>query len=178
MADSKTPVGMRVVQLRVDCDSVIEWAESDSEKWEKSETTDEVPDGYRTSDTLFIPFHSYENPPAVHDMHQQVYDAVRKYSSDFHFEFDDFEDASLQRYAKGQEYKYHYDSDPEQVRIVSAVLYLNSVSGGETYFKNFDYAVRPKPGRLAIFPSDYVYMHRALPVKKGTKYAVAYWAMP
>lgn len=174
------PMGMRVVQLDIDCNGIIDWAESLNE-WETSPTTDHPDgDGYRTSSSMFIPFHSYDNPSHIVDMNQKVYDAVCAYSWDFDFDFSDVEDVSLQRYTKGEEYKPHYDSDPNAPRIVSAVLYLNSVAGGggETYFTNFDYSVKPKPGRLAIFPSDYLFMHQSMPVKKSVKYAAAFWAIP
>lgn len=73
-------------------------------------------------------------------------------------------------------YKPHSDAGPGIERIFSAVLYLNDVeSGGETYFNNFDISVKPKSGRLVLFPANYVYVHEARIPISNEKNAIVTW---
>ena len=55
-------------------------------------------------------------------------------------------------------------------------VYVNdNFDGGVLEFKNKDYSVKPEPGMLILFPSNYAYTHIAHPVETGTKYAVVTW---
>ena len=86
------------------------------------------------------------------------------------------EDYSLLKYSLTQEYKPHYDSTSKLGRIISALLYLNDdYEGGELEFVNFNVKIKPEPGMLVLFPSNYAYAHRALPISNGTKYALVTW---
>ena len=83
---------------------------------------------------------------------------------------------NILKYETGQEYTAHYDGGTETKRSVSALLYLNDeFSGGETEFVNFNIKIKPEPGMLVLFPSNYAYRHIAHPVLTGTKYAVVTW---
>ena len=76
------------------------------------------------------------------------------------------------KYRTGNEYKAHYDGDTRTHRCVSAIVYLNDdYTGGEVEFVNFGLKIKPKPGSLLLFPSNYAYSHIAHPVLTGTKYA-------
>ncbi len=80
------------------------------------------------------------------------------------------------KYGPGKEYKAHTDYHKDNQRVISAVLYLNDgYIGGETEFVRFGTAVEPKAGTLALFPSNYAYMHVAKPLLSGTKYAIVTW---
>jgi hypothetical protein len=80
------------------------------------------------------------------------------------------------KYQTGQEYKAHYDGGTSTKRAVSPIVYLNDeYTGGEIEFVNFDITIKPEPGMLVIFPSNYAYTHIAHPVKTGTKYAIVTW---
>ncbi len=86
------------------------------------------------------------------------------------------EDYSLLRYRGGQEYKAHYDGGTSTARSVSAIVYLNDdYEGGEVEFTNFGVKIKPQPGMLLLFPSNYAYTHIAHPVTSGTKYAIVTW---
>jgi hypothetical protein len=86
------------------------------------------------------------------------------------------ENYNLLKYTGGTEYKAHYDGGTETHRSVSAIVYLNSeYSGGEVEFVNFGVKIKPEPGMLLLFPSNYAYTHIAHPVVSGTKYAVVTW---
>lgn len=80
------------------------------------------------------------------------------------------------KYCGGQEYKNHYDGSTNTGRVVSAIIYLNNdYDGGEIEFVNFGIKIKPEPGMLIIFPSNYAYSHIAHPVVSGTKYAIVTW---
>ena len=56
---------------------------------------------------------------------------------------------------------------------VSLVAYLNDdYEGGELNFGKLGISFKPKAGDLYIFPSTYLFSHRAMPVSSGLKYSV------
>ena len=75
---------------------------------------------------------------------------------------------------EGKEFKIHADDGPMYKAAVSAVIYLNDdYEGGEIYYPRMDNKIiKPKPGDIAIFPSNYIYEQASLPIKSGTKYCV------
>jgi hypothetical protein len=133
----------------------------------------------RTSSTIPIHFLSYALPQVLADMNSAVWHKLTEYATRWQFSFVDVESVSVQRYEPGQKYDVHYDDGQLQTpRVVSALLYLNDVDGGgETYFPEFDFKITPKAGTIAVFPSNFIYRHAALPPTKGLKYAAAYWAI-
>lgn len=61
-------------------------------------------------------------------------------------------------------------------RLGTYILYLNDVEeGGETEFLYLSRRIKPKTGRLVIFPSGYVHTHRGNPPLSGTKYIMTGW---
>jgi hypothetical protein len=86
------------------------------------------------------------------------------------------EDYNILRYKTGQEYKPHADGTTSTGRSVSAICYWNNdYEGGELEFVNFGVKIKPEPGMLILFPSNYAYTHVAHPVTNGTKYAIVTW---
>ena len=90
------------------------------------------------------------------------------------------------RYSRGSHYKPHSDSDvinaatgrwqKSQNRDYSLLIYLDEdFEGGELIFPNFDYKLRPEAGMLAAFPSDFRYLHGAMPVLSGVRHAIVSW---
>lgn len=83
---------------------------------------------------------------------------------------------NLLKYSGGQEYKAHYDGGSTTGRCISAICYLNdNYEGGELEFPNFGIKIKPEPGMLILFPSNFAYSHVAHPVTNGTKYAIVTW---
>ena len=83
---------------------------------------------------------------------------------------------NILKYRGGDEYKAHYDGGTSTRRSVSAIVYLNNdYEGGEVEFTNFGIKIKPEPGMLLLFPSNYAYTHIAHPVKSKTKYAIVTW---
>ncbi|MBI1393394.1 MAG: hypothetical protein GC152_11695 [Alphaproteobacteria bacterium] len=102
-------------------------------------------------------------------------------------QFDWFERPEILRYDAGGEYKPHADAEnwfaAEKAwkrvldRDFSILLYLNEgFAGGEIAFPNFGLKLSPRKGLLIAFPSDARYLHAALPVTAGRRYALVSWA--
>jgi hypothetical protein len=86
------------------------------------------------------------------------------------------EDYSALKYSGGEEYISHYDGSTDTGRAISALVYLNSdFEGGEIEFVHFGIKIKPQPGMLILFPSNYAYRHIAHPVTSGTKYGFVTW---
>ena len=57
-------------------------------------------------------------------------------------------------------------------------IYLNDVEdGGETEFLHFSKRVKPKKGRIVIWPAGFPYVHRGNPPLSGEKYILTSWMM-
>jgi|TARA_E500000318_G_scaffold751_1_gene1046 hypothetical protein len=57
-------------------------------------------------------------------------------------------------------------------------VYLNDVEeGGETEFLHFSQRVKPKTGRIVIWPAAFPYLHRGNPPLSGEKYILTSWVM-
>lgn len=79
------------------------------------------------------------------------------------------------KYEPGEKYVMHFDNGSKHVanRITSTVIYLNDdYEGGEIEFTNFGIKVKPQKNSIAIFPSNYPYMHVAHQVTSGVRYAL------
>ena len=58
------------------------------------------------------------------------------------------------------------------------MVYLNDdFEDGETYFPVFDIKVKPKQGRLLIFPPTWNYLHRGIPPRSPSKRGAKYFIM-
>lgn len=81
-------------------------------------------------------------------------------------------------YKPGGHYDWHQDYviDPYYgVRELTFIWYLNDdFDEGETEFFNGE-KITPKTGRLLVFPSNWMYVHRGCRVKKNNKYIVTGW---
>lgn len=84
----------------------------------------------------------------------------------------------ITKYDKGDgHYAWHSDrglitqKDNTSNRFISGILYLNDVEeGGETEFWLDGFKVKPKKGRLLLFPSGWSYIHRGIMPLSGDKY--------
>ena len=63
-------------------------------------------------------------------------------------------------------------------RFLCLMVYLNDdFEDGETYFPLFDVGVKPKQGRLFIFPPTWNYIHRGNPPRSPSKRGAKYFVM-
>jgi hypothetical protein len=121
------------------------------------------------------------NNAGLQNIHNQMYvllsSSLAAYRKRYGIEEDLWhEPYNMLKYSGGQEYKAHYDGNTSIKRCVSAIVYLNNdYEGGHVEFTNFGIKIKPEPGMLLLFPSNYAYTHIAHPVTSGTKYAIVTW---
>lgn len=61
-------------------------------------------------------------------------------------------------------------------RAVAWMLYLNDIEeGGETEFLYLSKRIKPKAGRLIIWPAGWTHTHRGNPPLEGEKYIITGW---
>jgi|TARA_B110000483_G_scaffold203213_1_gene245368 hypothetical protein len=66
----------------------------------------------------------------------------------------------------------------DEARALVFSIYLNDVEeAGETEFLHFSKRVKPKKGRIVIFPSGFPYLHRGNPPISNEKYILTSWLM-
>jgi hypothetical protein len=165
------------------CDLIIDTANM-MDGWRDAEVYDFASDNerhvnknVRSNIILDINGDEYTTHPLFSYTNLMVRRYFDEYCDKYHFNYDYIEQTQMLKYFENDHYDVHFDTGPRFPRVVSGLLYLNDViSGGETYFSHFDVSVKPKKGRLVIFPANYAYAHGAMPVKKGEKNVFVYWA--
>jgi hypothetical protein len=150
--------------------------------WHRASTIgDGINQTARTNYDLPITFAAHETGNKVaQNIHNQFYvtllAASIPYAKKHHVDELHHENYNFLRYRAGQEYKPHSDGNTSSGRAVSAICYLNNdYEGGHIEFTNFGVKIKPEPGMLILFPSNYAYEHIAHPVISGTKYAIVTW---
>lgn len=109
---------------------------------------------------------------------QDVYDAQFSAVEDYRKEYNImdlkyWEAFNFIKYGPGQHFQEHHDHGFSYNCTVSLVAYPNDdYEGGELYFRLQDLKIKPEAGDLFIFPSNFMYPHRAMPVNSGTKYSI------
>jgi len=91
-------------------------------------------------------------------------------------------DIQLLKYEEGDHYMYHTDNGSFSPRTISCILLLNNdYEGGEISFTdpqgNNEFKVETRPGRLIVWPSNFMYPHKVNKVTKGTRYSIVAWAL-
>lgn len=120
---------------------------------------------------------SFKNPVEWFYISKLLWMYGDEYAKFFKIGFSAMEMPGLLHYSGSSDfYHSHSDDGPGTNRIFSALLYLNDVEeGGETHFTHFNFSIKPEPGKLILFPSNYIYEHEARPPIKGEKYVVVTW---
>lgn len=87
----------------------------------------------------------------------------------------------IQKTVPGQAYHgWHWETMSRDVgvydRLLTFILYLNDIDdGGETEFLYYPTRVKPKTGRLILFPGSFTHTHRGNQPLSGEKYIVTGW---
>jgi hypothetical protein len=167
----------------------IEMVESECENpnseiyWQKAETI-----GYgafqnaRSNKMMGVTyFANLANNPVMQNIHNQfnmlLLATTNVYAKKYNIQESFYHEAySLLKYSTGEQYSEHYDGGTGIGRCISCVVYLNGdYEGGEIEFVNFGVKIKPEPGMMIIFPSNFAYRHIAHPVTAGTKYNLVTW---
>ena len=86
------------------------------------------------------------------------------------------------KYEKEGHYTWHTDHAGGKIpRTLSFILLLNNdYEGGNLMFRDANLknerSIDILPGRLIIWPSNFMYPHTVKPVTKGTRYSIVAWA--
>ena len=95
-----------------------------------------------------------------------------------------WEELRMKRYRVNEEENHGLDlhvdvySHAHAKRFLCLMVYLNDdFEEGETYFPLFDVGVKPKQGRLFIFPPTWNYIHQGKPPKNPSKRGAKYFIM-
>jgi Rps23 Pro-64 3,4-dihydroxylase Tpa1-like proline 4-hydroxylase len=87
----------------------------------------------------------------------------------------------VQRYIQNQgKYTYHndfhIDFEKKSYRVLTYLFYLNHVDeGGETEFYGGDIKIKPKQGKMILFPSSWTYPHSGKMPVSSNKYIITGW---
>lgn len=99
--------------------------------------------------------------------------AVKDYCKTYNIEMQYWEAMNFVKYGKDQHFQEHSDHGFSYIATVSLVAYPNDdYEGGELYFPKLKLTIKPEAGDIVIFPSTYLFSHRAMPVKSGIKYSI------
>jgi len=82
------------------------------------------------------------------------------------------------RYIEGGHYKYHVDDGHSFNRILSCILFLNNdYKNGDLCFKfeEQEVLIKPKPGKLIMWPSNFLFPHCVKPISKGVRFSIVSW---
>jgi hypothetical protein len=80
---------------------------------------------------------------------------------------------TLLKYRTGDSCSEHIDQVPHEVRVCTAIFYINDdYEGGELVFPEQGLVLRPKPGQVVVTPATEEFPHYVEPVTKGIRYAV------
>jgi hypothetical protein len=107
------------------------------------------------------------------DLKQYQSPAVDDYCGMYNVKMNYWEVMNCIRYGKGQHFQEHADHGFSYSATVSLVAYVNDdYEGGNLYFPKLNLDIKPKAGDLYIFPSTYLFSHRAMPVESGMKFSI------
>jgi predicted 2-oxoglutarate/Fe(II)-dependent dioxygenase YbiX len=86
------------------------------------------------------------------------------------------------RYEKGGHYDFHVDGGGGFDRVLSSILFLNNdYKGGNLSFMDTltsdkkIYDIPVQPGRLIMWPSNFLFPHSVRPVEEGTRFSIVSW---
>jgi hypothetical protein len=108
------------------------------------------------------------------DTHYRQLQAVKHYTKTYNIgELRYWEATNFVKYGPGQHFQEHHDHGYSYNCVVSLVAFPNDdYEGGELAFSIQGVTIKPKAGDLYVFPSNFMYPHRAMPVLSGTKYSM------
>ncbi len=178
-----------------DCSEIINLSKSvwDDVFIEGKTVLGNMPDIKRTKDWTLNNFEGVSVPEEIqsvaHELDSRVYRQLAKAVNLYQSTFEAFKSLPtgifdtgylVQVYKQGDGfYRQHIDGAPwfageYSRRILACVIYLNDVeSGGETVFPLHDFSVKPKAGRMVMFPATWTHPHVANVPQSGDKWIIS-----
>lgn len=81
--------------------------------------------------------------------------------------------SSFERKKTGTKLDPHKDNDQDGSLLYATILYINeNFTGGELYFEELDFSIKPKSGSLCIFDGFKNLTHEVLMVTEGSRYSL------
>jgi len=125
----------------------------------------------------------YDRNPSLNTSFNACLDIyVSKYCDDFpllrEYEISSFHNKMQETEVSGGYHNWHCENNQISTssRILTWLFYLNDISeGGETELLYQSMRIKPKAGRLAIFPAYFTHAHRGNPPLSKTKYIATGW---
>ena len=111
--------------------------------------------------------------------HYETHTSIKNYIGINNFEYTSIK---IQKTLPSQGYHmWHVEKGPGLDylrRALAFTIYLNDIEeGGETEFLYQSTRVKPKKGRIAIWPASFPYVHRGNPPLSGEKYIMTSWLL-
>lgn len=140
-----------------------------------------------TNDKLSMPYRqglciTISERESWRDIDQQLYqgitEAARCYMLRYNIQTDAIDNGyTVARFEPGEVTRPHIDSvhGKSVFRLITAVCYLNDLDqGGETYFIQQGASVKPKRGRVVLFPPFFTHPHGSTPAS-DRRYIMVTW---
>ena len=164
------------------CDEIIDEYDNDN-KWINAVTLTGVNRDIRRCDAINMSdaFIIEQNQDKRKNIDDKLFvcaeNAIRKYNDKFkEAKIEGDSGYTLLRYQEGEFYSQHTDHFLQAPRIVSCSFTLNdNFEGGEFGFFNRELTYNPPKGSAIMFPSNFLYPHEIMPVKRRVRYSIITW---
>jgi len=157
-----------------DCDKIVDWLI-------KGQRFEQFNAGHETFNSRTVPYNKIKDGEIKQLVNAFRFNATDKVRKNFKEKlYPDYTD--LVYWPNGSSMEVHADSvwlDGSPAifphRYATAVTYLNDdYSGGETYFPNFNFHVKPEKGKTVLFLADLEHKH-GVTTTKGDRYTMPIW---
>lgn len=139
--------------------------------------------------TLDLHFSCEQNNDFIQHADKILFDTTNKYIQEYLFEMNILDTGQtysdkgyqIQCYTKNEGYYiYHNDElidiNKKEYRMLTYLYYLNDVEeGGETGFHNGKIKIKPKKGKLVLFPASWLFPHCGMMPISDDKYIITGW---
>ena len=151
------------------CDEIVK-TYKDAELWKESHFYSKK-QGIRTCNEIRIPASALDT-----SIFNVVTECLAEYNKVFMTTATTDEGYTLLRYKEGQCIGDHMDDTTGLGRVLSCSILLNDdFTGGEFSFWGGEKIISLTKGSVVMFPSNFMYPHKILPVENGTRYSIITW---
>lgn len=126
-----------------------------------------------------IKWHNFLKHIFINSVQKYIFDTVHQGAHDI--SPGRIAEIDVLKYDKGGHYVYHTDFFHLHPRQFSLILLLNNdYKGGELVFNNpkydEEYKIETRPGRLIVWPSNFLFPHKVNEVEDGKRYSIVGWS--